>query len=116
MLYMLWDKCIPESLYKHVCKPDNFICLNGQNVFYTKTAEIVFLYASDINNYREFQVYFERYFKIYQYVNALLFPIFYVQNDAQGIDLRGFYILHFKEWSEEKKKKKKKLAGKNPKT
>ena len=111
MLYLIWDKCIPESLYKYVSKLKNF---NGKNLFHTKTADIVFQYASDINNYRENKSYLEKYFKIYKYVPImLLFPICYVQNDAQRIDLRGCYVLHFKEWSDEKKKKKK-LSVKNP--
>lgn len=111
---MIWDKCIPESLYKYVSKLENFIYLNGKNVFYTKTADVAFQYASDINNYRENKSYLEKYFKIYKYVPImLLFTTFYVQNDAQRIDLRGFYVLHFKEWSDEKKKKKK-LSVKNP--
>ena len=107
-------KICNDDLYKYVSKLENFIYLNGKNVFYTKTADIVFQYASDINNYRENKYYLEKYFKIYKYVPImLLFTTFYVQNDAQRIDLRGFYVLHFKEWSDEKKKKKK-LSVKNP--
>lgn len=61
---------------------------------------------SNINNYRELQYYFEKYFRKYQYVLAPLFVTFYVQNDAHRINIRGFYILHFKEWLEKKNKKK----------
>lgn len=67
---------------------------------------------SNINNYRELQYYFEKYFRKYQYVLAPLFVTFYVQNDAHIINIRGFYILHFKEWLE-KKNKKKEPAEKN---
>ena len=36
IIYMLWDECIENPFYKHICENDNFVYLNGKNVLYTK--------------------------------------------------------------------------------
>ena len=46
IIYMLWDKCIEKTFYKHICENDNFIYLNGKNVLYSKTAQIVLDYLN----------------------------------------------------------------------
>ena len=38
---MLWDECIEKTFYKQICENENFIYLNGKNVLYSKTAQIV---------------------------------------------------------------------------
>ena len=43
---MFWDECIKKSFYKQICENENFIYLNGKNVLYTKTAQIVLHYLS----------------------------------------------------------------------
>ena len=88
MVYMLQEKWIPESSYGFICQADNFIYLNGQNVLYPKTAEIVFQYWRGTNGYRKFLPH------------------------ALDNHLCGFFILHCKEWYNEKEKKKE-SAGKN---
>ena len=46
IIYMLWDECIKKSFYKHICENDDFVYLNGKNVLYSKTAQIVLDYLS----------------------------------------------------------------------
>ena len=35
MIYMLWKECIPQHLYKHICKDENFLYLNGKKMFFS---------------------------------------------------------------------------------
>ena len=41
MIHMFWEECNEPSFYKHICKPDNFIYLNGKSVIYPHVADIV---------------------------------------------------------------------------
>ena len=34
MINMFWKDCNEPSFYAHICKPDNFLYLNGKNVIY----------------------------------------------------------------------------------
>ena len=43
---MFWDDCIEKTFYKHICENKNFIYLNGKNVRYTKTVQIVMGYLN----------------------------------------------------------------------
>ena len=42
MLYMLWNECFPNDIYKHICKKDNFIYLNRKNVLHQKNKQNFF--------------------------------------------------------------------------
>ena len=82
VIYMLWDECIEETFYKHICKNDNFIHLNGKNVLYSNTAQIVLDYlnkeASNIVLLRK------------------CFPEIYSLMDKRGINLKSEFLLTFK--------------------
>ena len=58
IIYMLWDERIEKTFYKHICENDNFIYLNGKNVLYSKTGQIVLDYlnkdASNIVRLRKY--------------------------------------------------------------
>ena len=41
MIYMLWKECIPQKIYKHICKKKNFLYLNRKNVLQSKVSEII---------------------------------------------------------------------------
>ena len=58
-------------------------------------------------NFQDLKKYFKKYFDIYQYIYSILFPVFYMANQERGTDIKAFYLLHVKEWSD------KKNAGKN---
>ena len=32
MINIFWEECNDASFYKHICKPENFLYLNGKNV------------------------------------------------------------------------------------
>ena len=32
MINIFWEECNDASFYKHICKPENFLYLNGENV------------------------------------------------------------------------------------
>ena len=50
MICMLWDECVDQTFYKHICQKDNFMHLNGKNVLYPHAAEIVWEYLEKNEN------------------------------------------------------------------
>ena len=32
MIHMFWEDCNEPSFYKHICKPESFMYLNGKNI------------------------------------------------------------------------------------
>ena len=53
MLYMLWNECFPNDIYKHICQNDNFIYLNWKNVLHQKTSEIFWQFIEEnTENYK----------------------------------------------------------------
>ena len=46
IIYMFWGACIEKIFYKHICENENFIYLNGKNVLYTKTGQVVMNYLN----------------------------------------------------------------------
>ena len=47
MIHMFWEECNEPSFYKNICKPDNFMYLNGNNVIYPHLADIVWKYLEE---------------------------------------------------------------------
>ena len=47
MIQMFWEDCNKPKFYKHNCKPDNFLYLNGKNVIYPRVADIVLKYIDE---------------------------------------------------------------------
>ena len=47
MIYMLWKECMPRNLYRHICKDQNFLYLNGKNVLQPKVLEIIHDYLKE---------------------------------------------------------------------
>ena len=47
MIHMFWEEYNEPSFYKHICKPDNFMYLNGKNVIYPYVADIVWKYLEE---------------------------------------------------------------------
>ena len=67
--YMFWEECSEKSFYKHICENDNFMCLNGKNVLYIKTAQIVLDYLNkDLQNIVRFRRCFQKNIKTVQFV------------------------------------------------
>ena len=41
MIYMLWKECMPARFYRHICKEENFLYLNGKNALQPKVSKII---------------------------------------------------------------------------
>ena len=53
IIYVLWKECIPSSFYKHICKEQYFLYLNGKNVLQPKVVDIITDFIrKDENNYK----------------------------------------------------------------
>ena len=48
MIYMLWKECMPRNFYRHICKEQNFLYLNGKNVLQPKVLEIIHHYLKKV--------------------------------------------------------------------
>ena len=106
IMYMLWEDCVPISFFRSIYHLENFIYLNGNNVLYPKTEEIVLKHVTETqNNYNKMQSFFEKHHKVFQYVCATLFLKFNTRNNPRGINMRGNFVLNFKEWPDLRKKK-----------
>ena len=78
IIYMLWDQCIERTFYKHFCENDNFIYLNGKNVLYSKTAQIVLDYLKkDPQNVVLLRRCLQNHMKVIQFVYSKCFPEIY---------------------------------------
>ena len=71
MINMFWEDCNEPSFHNHICKPNNFLHLNGKNVIYPHVAEIVMNYIeADENNFSKLKRKLTENQKIFQYVYA----------------------------------------------
>lgn len=104
---MLWDEWIPPSFYKCLCESERFIYLNGKNVLYPQTSEIVNKSVKEdvMDNYENMRAYLNKKYKIIQYVYGLLFLIIYKTGEIRGVNLKGELQLKFKGWNNKKAQK-----------
>ena len=104
IIYMLWDECIKKTFYKHICENDNFINLNGKNVSYGKTAQIVLDYLNKgPKNIALLRRCLPNYMKTIQFVYSRCFLEIYSLIDKRGIRLKSEFLLTFKLWKDKKK-------------
>ena len=100
---MLWDECIGKTFYKHICENDNFIYLNGKNVLYSKTTQIVLDYLSkDASNIARLRECLQNHLKTVQFVYSRCFPEIYFLIDKRGVNLKSEFLLTFKLWKDKK--------------
>ena len=101
---MLWDERIKKTFYKHICENDNFIYLNGKNVLYSKTAQIVLGYLNkDASNIVRLRKCLQNHMKTFQFVYSRCFPEIYSLIDKCGINLKSEFLLSFKLCKDKKK-------------
>ena len=104
IIYVLWDECIEKTFYKHICEEDNFINLNGKNVLYSKTAQIVLDYLNkDAFNFVRPRKCLQNHMKTIQFVYSRCFPEIYSLIDKRRINLKSEFLLRFKLWKDKKK-------------
>ena len=101
---MFWEECIEKTFYKHICDNENFMYLNGKNVLYVKTAQIVMSYLDkDPTNIICLRRCLQKNMKTVQFVYSRCFPEIYSLIDKRGIDMKGEFLLAFKVWKDKKK-------------
>ena len=104
IMYMLWDECIEKTFYKHICENENFLYLNGKNVLYSKTAQIVLDYLNkDASNIVHLRKCLQNHMKTIQFFYSRCFPEIYSLIDKRGINLKSEFLLTFKLWKDKKK-------------
>ena len=104
IIYMLWNECIEKTFHKHICENDNFIYLNGKNVLYSKTAQIVLDYLNkDVSNIVRLRKCLQNPMKTIQFVYSRCFPEIYSLIDKRGVNLKSEFLLTFKLWKDKKK-------------
>ena len=103
MIYMLWKECIPSSFYKHICKEQNFLCLNGKNVLQPKVVDIITDFIrKDENNYKELRNNLSSYKSVFQYVYSNVFPEIYCATEKRCFDLKSNFHIIFKTYKGKK--------------
>ena len=109
MIYMLLKECMPQKVYKHICKEKNFLYLNGKNVLQPKVSEIITDFLKEGNeNDIELRNNLSQYKTIFQYVYSNGFPETYCSMERRGFDFKSTFHIIFKTNKDKKLKKKKK--------
>ena len=103
MVHMFWEECNELSFYKHICKPDNFMYLNGKNGIYQQVAGIAWKYLEDDEgNFDKIKKKLIENKKIFQFVYLSTYPEVYSFAEKYGIDLRNQFYLKFKDQKDKK--------------
>ena len=97
VIYMLWKECMPQKIYRHVCKEKNILYLNGKNLLQPRGLEIItdFL-KEDKDSYIELRNNPSSYKTIFQYVYSNVFPEIYCSTEKRGLDLKSNVYIIFK--------------------
>ena len=103
MIYMLWEECMPQKFYKHICKKKRFLYLNGKNVLQPKVLEIIndFLNENE-ENYNDLRNNLSSYDNIFQYVYSNVLPEIYGSTERRGFDLKSNFHSFFKTYKDKK--------------
>ena len=89
---------------QQVCKPENFVYLNGKNVIYTPVAEIVWNYIEeDEQNCNKIKKWLFKNMKILQFVYSSVYSGVYSFAEKWAIELRNNFHLKLKDWKDRKK-------------
>ena len=112
VIHMFWEDCKEPSFYKHICKPENFMYLNGKNVIYPRVAEIVHKYIEkNKENFDKLKKKLIKNKKIFQFVYSSAYHEVYSFVEKRGIELRNNFLLKFKDWKDKKKYLQKSIEG-----
>ena len=77
-IQMFWEECNKQSFYRHICKPDNFMYLNGKNIIYPHVADIVWKhFEEDEGNFDKIEKKLSENKKIVQFVYSSTYPEVY---------------------------------------
>ena len=108
MISIFWEECNEPSFYKHICKLEKFLYLNGKNVIYPHVAETVWKYIEKYEeNFHKLKQNLIENKKIFQFVYATTYPEICTFVEKRGLDLRNNFNLKFKKWKDKKNSSKK---------
>ena len=112
MVNMFWEDCNESCFYKHICKLENVLYLNGKNIIYPQVAEIVMNYMeADDKNFDKLKRKLIENKKIFQFVYSSVYPEVYSLVKKRGMDMRNSFHLKFKKWKNRKKYSQKSIKG-----
>ena len=104
MVYMLWEKCMPQKFYQYICREKNFLYLNGKNVLQPKVSETITEFLKeDQENYVALKNNLSQYKNIFQYVYSKVFPEIYCSTERRGFDFKSTFHIIFKTYKDKKK-------------
>ena len=102
--YMLCEECAAKTFYYHICEREDFLYLNGNNVLYPRSLEIVMKYIEqDSGNIVRLRRCLHQYKKFVQFIYSRCYPEIYSLIDKRGIEKKGELQLTFKSWKDKKK-------------
>ena len=103
MIYMLCKKYMARNFYRHICKEQNFLYLNGKNALQPKVLGKIhdFLKESD-NNYKDLRNNLLSYKNIFKYVYSNVFSEIYCSTECRGFDLKSDFHIIFKTYKDKK--------------
>ena len=112
MVNMFWEDCNESCFYKHICKLENVLYLDGKNIIYPQVAEIVMNYMeADDKNFDKLKRKLIENKKIFQFVYSSVYPEVYSLVKKRGMDMRNSFHLKFKKWKNRKKYSQKSIKG-----
>ena len=104
IIYMFWEDCVEESFYRHVCERENFLYLNGKNVLYPRSAEIVWSYVEkEEGNIVKLTNCLQKNKNIIQFIYSRCYSEIYSLIDKRGVEIRGEFLIALKSWKDKKK-------------
>ena len=103
IIYMFWEECVEKTFYHHICERENFLYLNGKNVLYPRSAEIVMKYIEqDSSNILRLRRCLSQHKNIVQFIYSRCYPEIYSLIDIHGIEIKSEFLLAFKSWKDKK--------------
>ena len=100
IIYMFWEECVEKKIYHHICERENFLYLNGKNVVYPRSAEIVMKYIEqDSSNIVRLRRCLPQHKNI---IYSRCYPQIYSLIDIRGIKIKSEFLLAFKSWKDKK--------------
>ena len=104
---MVWEESIDQGFYKYICKRENLLYLNGKNVLYPRTSQIVWnSIQKDERNFEKMRKSLVTNNEIFQYVYAKCYPQIFTQVEKRGIYLKNEFLITFKTRKDKRQKAK----------
>ena len=94
---------MPQRFYKHICKDEHFLYLNGKNFLQPKVSDIMSEFLKEgKENYLELRNNLSHYKDILQYVCYNVFSAIHCSTQRRGSNLKSIYHIMFKTYKDKK--------------